>query len=225
MSTESIAERLERAKQKALECGIRFMSEDELARRQQRRPVPPRKACRPEREERTEPHQRPAFEPHSYVDRSVPSEPQDIPETGNLKPEPAPLTTNVGEVIETARTFGQRDFEASGAADSQNAKLADFFNPVTQPHNFRKWFKASFLEEMSGSRRMNNRAVDLRRPKAECGPGFLEAGLYLDNCMMRDEHTDKLASYYGLFPIEECKSLDADQKQKLLQVPTTDGHR
>ena len=133
-----------------------------------------------------------------------------------------PLTQNLGEVFpapggtpETARTFGQRDFEASGAADSQNAKLAEFFNPVKQPHNFRKWFKASFLEEMSGSRRMNNRAVDLRRPMAAGGPGFLEAGLYLDNCMLRDAHSDKLASYYGLFPIEECKSLSEEQKLKL----------
>ena len=129
---------------------------------------------------------------------------------------PAPLGTDVGEVIETVRTFGQRDFEASGAADSQNAKRAEFFNPLTHPHNFRKWFKASFLEEMSGSRRMNNRAVDLRKSKAEGGPGFIEAGLYLGNYMMRDENTDKVASSYGLFPIEECKSLTPEQKLKLI---------
>ena len=64
----------------------------------------------------------------------------------------------------TANQFGQRDFEASGANASQNAKLIEFFR---QPHNVGKFFKASFLEELSGSRRMNNRAVDLRKPIGE----------------------------------------------------------
>lgn len=176
---------------------------------------------------------RPKFQPATYLERSLPPEPQEKLETGDLKPEPVPLTTNLGAVAgfsevvekvlpavpggvaETARSFGQREFEASGAAASQNARLVKFFS---EPHNRGKFFKASFLEGMSGSRRMNNRAVDLRKRIGEGGAdaGFIEAGLYLDNCMMRDGHTDKLASYYGLFPIAQCRSLGVEEKERLL---------
>lgn len=108
--------------------------------------------------------------------------------------------------VVTAREFGQHEFQASGAADSQNAKLKEFF---LLPQNFGKWFKAVFLEELSGATRMNNRAVDLREV-------FVEMGLYVDNCMMRDEHTDGVCSYYRLCRIEDAVSLSGEKKNNLI---------
>ena len=77
------------------------------------------------------------------------------------------------------------------------------------PQNFGKWFKAVFLEELSGATRMNNRAVDLREV-------FVEMGLYVDNCMMRDEHTDGVCSYYRLCRIEDAVSLSGEKKNNLI---------
>ena len=111
---------------------------------------------------------------------------------------------NGGKVMEPA--MSQSQFVASGQADSQNAKLLEFFS---LPHNFNKWFKSTFLEELSGATRMNNRAIDLR-------PVFIERGHYIDNCMMTDTHTDRKASYYRVCNIEHAVSLSAEQKTKLL---------
>ena len=110
-----------------------------------------------------------------------------------------------GEVV-TAKDFSQSDFVASNAAASQNARLLEFF---LKPHNFGKWFKSTFLEELSGATRMNNRAVDLR-------PGFIRSGWYLDNCMIRDGHSDKVASHYRLCAIEEALSLSEGEKFRLI---------
>ena len=126
----------------------------------------------------------------------------DEPATCNLQPAPA-IGTNVGTVIE--HSLSQHEFVASGQADSQNAKLLEFFSA---PKNFNKWFKSTFLEELSGATRMNNRAVDLR-------PAFIERGHYIDNCMMTDTHTDRKASYYRVCNIEHAVSLTAEQKLKL----------
>jgi len=133
-------------------------------------------------------------------------------ETGNLKPEvtaaPAssPFGVNLGQVIE--HSMSQHDFQASGLADSQNAKLIEFFS---KPHNFGLWFKSTMLEELSGATRMNNRAIDLR-------PVFIERGHYIDNCMMTDTNTDRKASYYRVCNIEDALSLTAEQKAKILAM-------
>lgn len=129
-------------------------------------------------------------------------------------PAPQPLTQNLGEalarvpagsVVEPA--MDQPAFVASGQADSQNAKLLEFFS---QPHNFNKWFKSTFLEELSGATRMNNRAVDLR-------PVFIARGHYIDNCMITDTHTDRKASHYRVCNIDDALSLTAEQKANLIQ--------
>ena len=114
------------------------------------------------------------------------------------------IGTNVGAVVEQA--FEQRNFQASGLADSQNAKLREFFE---RPENFGLWFKGRMLEELSGATRMNNRAVDLR-------PYFLERGLYLDNRPIADKRTGVVASCYRLCKIADALSLSDEQKEKFL---------
>lgn len=116
---------------------------------------------------------------------------------------PTAIGTNVGTVIE--KSLDQQEFVASGAADTQNAKLLKFFR---DPKHFGQWYKSTYLEEISGATRMNNRAVDLR-------PHFLEGGLYLDNGMMPDAAGTR-ASCYRLCKIEDAISLTDDQKRKLL---------
>ena len=123
------------------------------------------------------------------------------------------IGTNVGAVVEQA--FEQRNFQASGLADSQNAKLREFFE---RPENFGLWFKGRMLEELSGATRMNNRAVDLR-------PYFLERGLYLDNRPIADKRTGVVASCYRLCKIADALSLSDEQKEKFLgNEKLTDGH-
>ncbi|MEI6076722.1 MAG: hypothetical protein WCS94_14160 [Verrucomicrobiota bacterium] len=136
------------------------------------------------------------------------SEPARMPykdaEIKDEEPLPAPpLGVNVGQGIE--HSLSQHEFKASGQADSQNEKLMEFFS---LPHNFNKWFKSTFLEELSGATRMNNRAIDLR-------PEFIKRGHYIDNCMMTDTNTDRKASYYRVCNIEDALSLTTEQKTKL----------
>jgi hypothetical protein len=107
----------------------------------------------------------------------------------------------------TAREFGQDAFQASGAAASQNAKLLEFF---LVPHNFGLWFKATFLEELSGATRMNNRAVDLRKI-------LVERGLYIDNYMIKPTEGGPVSSHYRICNIADALSLSAMKKQELLK--------
>jgi hypothetical protein len=102
--------------------------------------------------------------------------------------------------------LSQAEYVASGQADSQNAKLLEF---LSLPKNFNQWIKSTFLEELSGATRMNNRAVDLR-------PTFIARGHYLDNCMKTDAGTERKASYYRVCNIEEALSLTTEQKNNLL---------
>lgn len=115
---------------------------------------------------------------------------------------PAPVAVEAREVV-TAREFGQEDYLASGAADSQNEKLLEFFR---KPNNFGRWFKATLLEDLSGARRMNNRAVDLRRM-------VQPEGLWIDNCMIRDEHSDVMSSCYRICKISEALCLTPAKKR------------
>lgn len=107
----------------------------------------------------------------------------------------------------TAREFGQEEFQASGAAASQNEKLLEFFR---KPHNFGLWFKAKFLEDLSGARRMNNRAVDLRK--------VLQAeGLWIDNFMIKPNEASAVSSHYRICKIADALCLSATKKQELLE--------
>ena len=133
-----------------------------------------------------------------YADADLPGEESGV---RSQKPE------SVGHGVFTARDTDQRDFEASGAAASQNAKLVEFFN---LPHNFGQWFSSTFLEELSGATRMNNRAIDLREH-------YRPAGLYVDNCMIKHGETGSRHSHYRICKIEDAVSLNDDQKAALLR--------
>jgi len=111
----------------------------------------------------------------------------------------------------TAREFGQEEFQASGAAASQNEKLLEFFR---KPQNFGLWFKATFLEELSGATRMNNRAVDLRKV-LQCD------GLYIDNFMIKPTESSAVSSHYRICKIADALCLSATKKQELLAGSTS----
>jgi len=113
----------------------------------------------------------------------------------------------------TARKFDQRAFADSGAADSADARLWDFFFDAhghPKPENFNVWFKSSLLEDfIKTSRRMNNRAVSFRERSRPLG-------LELDNCMMRPGPNAPVSSHYRLCPIEASLHLSAEEKEKLI---------
>jgi hypothetical protein len=104
----------------------------------------------------------------------------------------------------------ERDFQASGAADSANKILLEFFR---QRENFNVPFRSTDLEGMTAraghpSSRMNNRAIWLREQ-------FIPAGFYLDNDPNGSAWGLPNGSYYRLCRIEDATSLSEDKKYKL----------
>lgn len=123
------------------------------------------------------------------------------------------LKSNVQSPVATvvAKDFSQRDFEASGAAASADARLWEFFfSPLgtPRPERFNVWFNGADLEDVcQTSRRMNNRARTLRDK-------VLKLGFYLDNQMSTGEGA---CSQYRLCCIEDATSLSEEQRvQKLV---------
>lgn len=126
----------------------------------------------------------------------------------------------------------QSDFVASGAADSADELLWNFFMVCRhgrwqpRPEQFQLLHKSTFLEEMvmkKHSSRMNNRAITFRE---RCQP----LGLDLDNRSCRPHPDAPRASCYILLPIEDSLRLGAVEKERLLKIFTggvaaTDGHR
>lgn len=109
----------------------------------------------------------------------------------------------------TAGSFGQRDYEASGAGAGANGLLIAFFE---LPENLNKWFAATWLLDVVAkdkSRHMNNRAVDLRKH-------FLPSGLYLDNQMEQPPGFEGKVSCYRLCAIPVAVSLDEQAKRRLM---------
>jgi hypothetical protein len=94
----------------------------------------------------------------------------------------------------------QADFEASGAADNQNAVLIEFFS---DPKTHGKLFPMVYLQEISGAQRMNNRAIDLRKH-------FRPLGFGLWNEMRPYGPTGAMHSHYGLFTLDEIHRKEAD---------------
>jgi hypothetical protein len=111
-----------------------------------------------------------------------------------------------GTHVETVSP-SQADFEASGAAANQNAKLIEFFS---DPRTHGKMWPMVYLQEISGAQRMNNRAIDLRRH-------FKPLGFGLWNEMRPYGPTGALHSHYGLFTLEEIELKEAawaDEQEK-----------
>jgi hypothetical protein len=88
-------------------------------------------------------------------------------------------------------TYSQSDFESSHAADTQNAKLIEFFS---DPKTHGKMFPMPYLEEISGAKRMNNRAIDLRKH-------FKPLGFDILNEQRQINGSGPLHSHYGIFKI------------------------
>lgn len=123
------------------------------------------------------------------------------------------------------------EFQASGAADSANKILLEFFR---RKENFNVPFKSTDLEAMTAaaghaSSRMNNRAIWLRKQ-------LLPAGYYLDNDPNGTAWGLPPGSYYRLCFIEDATSISAEQKQEFLvaaglrpaaqgELAATDFHR
>ena len=94
----------------------------------------------------------------------------------------------------------QSEFEASGAAESQDAILIKFFE---DPKTHGKLFPMIYLEEISGARRMNNRAIALRKHFEPLGFGFW-------NEQRPFGPTKAMHSHYGLFPLAEIQRMERD---------------
>jgi hypothetical protein len=118
------------------------------------------------------------------------------------------------EVCATGAEYGapvapsQEEFESSGAAANQNAKLIEFFS---DPRTHGKMWPMVYLQEISGAQRMNNRAIDLRKH-------FKPLGFGLWNEMLIYKVTGAMHSHYGLFTLEEIRLKEeawaADQEQR-----------
>lgn len=104
----------------------------------------------------------------------------------------------------------EQDFKASGAADSANKILLEFFS---DSKNFNVPFRSTDLEAMTAkaghpSSRMNNRAIWLREQ-------FIPRGLYLDNDPNGWTWGLPNGSYYKLCRIEDATSLTDAKKHQL----------
>lgn len=187
-------------RQEREQAACRRSAQRELERRADKkaaRPVPREKVRRREVPERG-------------LDRSrLPYPDAELAEVPVPAPSPAPVT-NVGAEVEkvlTVNTFGQRDFEASGAARAAKELLIDWFK---QPKHFQRWFTKKFLEDVVMQGRSgccNNRAID-------CREYFVPAGLYIDNKMIKVD--GRVLSHYALVRIEDAVSLTPEQKAKLI---------
>lgn len=107
----------------------------------------------------------------------------------------------------------EHEFQASGAADSANKVLLEFFR---RRENFNLPFLSSDLEKYTESMghkstRMNNRAIWLREQ-------VLADGLYLDNDPTGRRWGLPSGSYYKLCRIEDATSLGAEQKLKMTKM-------
>lgn len=105
----------------------------------------------------------------------------------------SPLPPERDEVYGEPVEASQDAFESSGAAKTQDEILIKFFS---DPATHGKMFPMVYLEEISGARRMNNRAIALRRH-------FEPLGFGLWNEMRIYRPTGELHSHYGLFPLAE----------------------
>jgi hypothetical protein len=199
----NIEERLAKLKEKLVADGVQFVSEDELRRRaiarfdRQNRPAA-RPACHPSPVTRHPPA--PVRMPYLESEREFDDQKS---EARSQKPESVSAAGRVER--EAALHSSALDYQA----DSQNGKLLEFFK---KPHNFDKWFKATFLEEISGATRMNNRAIWLRAQ-------FAPAGLYLDQWMISPGQDQPKSSHYRLCRIEDALSLTAEEKRRLIEAP------
>lgn len=196
--TDCPCDHCERARAFNARHAAMFRGPRPVVRQRCARPAPPQR----QRSPRKQVVQSDVKNPVVHPDRRLPAEHEFDDNTWiPTAPEP-PLPA--GAV--TAAEFGQEAFQASGAAASQNAKLLEFF---LLPHNFGLWFKATFLEELSGATRMNNRAVDLRKE-------LVGRGLYIDNYMIKPNETAAVSSHYRICHIAEALCLSAVKKQELL---------
>jgi hypothetical protein len=96
----------------------------------------------------------------------------------------------------------QREFEDSGAAADQNAILIKFFldeKTTGQP------FPMPYLEEISGAKRFNNRAIDLRRHFEPLGFGFY-------NEQRQVNERGPMLSHYTKLPLAEVERLEQERK-------------
>ena len=149
--------------------------------------------------------------PPGRLDESRLPYPKDT-ECGEALPPAPAVGVNVGAAVETvltARTLGQRDFEARGAADSANELLVAWFR---RPENFGKWFTKKFLEDvvMRGkSGCCNNRAKD-------CRDRYDWGGNYIDNKMI--EVDGRLQSHYALMRLEDAVSLTDEEKRRRMNA-------
>jgi hypothetical protein len=109
----------------------------------------------------------------------------------------SPVSQPAVAVVEKA--LSQRDFVASGKADSSNLKLREFFDHVIRTGQMGNWFSRKFLKSISGNDYINNRVDDLRPVYAERGIKIVNGEVSPDGVAARTSHYRLLMMTDGEF--------------------------